>query len=300
MRRLLVCLLLPACVIDIDDVDDTPPIPESLPTEGQTYVVDGIDMPSSAAEATELGLDLDGDDVVDNALGQYLAAVTGALGVDVDERVARSVEAGELLHLLLFAADETGEHLDTGRMFLGADADGDPTNNFTGDAELAILDGAPLADAAFGTVTASSVDLGRGVLTIENVIFAPVRLPLTGARIVGTFDALGNFSGTIAGGIPGPSVELLRERIAIAVANEANEMCDPDAIPCCPGGSRGETYLEVFDENLDCVLEAAEVEDHFILKTFTSPDMDLDGDGIDESLSIAMGVTAVPATFEIP
>ena len=295
MRSISFVVLL---AIGCDGAADTLPIPETLPADGRTYVIDSIEMGGTSSEVTAIGVDLDGDEVGDNAFGQWISALSTQLEVDVDAEIAEALGRGELLHLLMFATDETGAVLDTGRLFLGADTDDDPANNFTGSAELTIRPDSNLDDAAFGVVSTGAVDLARGRLTVENVLFAPIRMPLNGARIIGTFDEDGRFTGRIAGGIA--DIGRLRLEIVEAVAGEANEMCDPGQIPCCPEGSRGEVYVTTFDTDDDCRLDAQEVDSHFLFDLVFSPDLDLDEDREDESISVGFRVTAVPARFDVP
>jgi hypothetical protein len=277
-----------------------PSIPDPLPLEGRTYVIDSIEVGGTAAEAGLIAVDIDGDDRPENAFGTSLSVAESVLDVDLDAEIAAALAGGELLHLLMFASDESGAALDTGRLFLGADTDGEPANNFTGDADLAIRGDSSLDDAAFGSITQRQVDLEGGAITVENVLFAPIRMPLIGARIAGTFDELGGFTGTIAGGIDAPDLDRLRLGIAAAIAAEANAMCDPDQIPCCPEDSRGEVYMTYLDRDYDCQLAAGEVAANDILRWLTVPDMDLDSDGQADAMSVGFRVTAVPAHFEIP
>lgn len=293
---LLIVLSATACAEPAGDL----PAPEPLPSQGRTYVIDSIEVGGTTSEASAIAVDLDGDERPDNAFGISLSVAESMLDVDLDAEIAAALDRGELLHLLMFATDETGEALDTGRLFLGADTDGDPDNNFTGDAELAVRADSNLDDAAFGEVSGRRVDLGRGRLTVENVLFTQIRLPLTGARITGTFDDLGRFAGKIAGGIAEADLARLRLGIAGAIADEGNAMCDPSQIPCCPEDSRGEVYMTYFDRDRDCQLESEEVAGNDILGWLTIPDMDLDGDGENDAMSVAFRVTAVPARFAIP
>ena len=297
MRLPLLLFLLPACT---SAAVDAPLVPEILPAAGRTYVIDSIEVGGTNAEASAIAVDLDGDDYVDNAFGTSLAVAESVLDVDLDAEITDALSRGELLHLLMFASDETGEHLDTGRLFLGADTDGDPGNNFTGNAELAIRADSKLDDAAFGQVSAHRVELAQGRLTVENVLFAPIRLPLREARIIGTFDELGRFSGTIAGGIDASDLDRLRLEVAGAIAGEGNQMCDPAEIPCCPEGSRGEVYMTYFDGDHDCQLDGSEVAGSDIFDWLLYPDLDLDGDDETDAMSASFHVTAVPARFEIP
>jgi len=297
MTRLALILSL-TCACATETTGPLTP-PDSLPSDGRTFAINSMRVPESAGEAMTFALDLDDDDRLDNLFGQNLALAMQFLDLDANGAIDEAIAGGSLLHLLMLATDDLGEFLDTGRVFLGADTDDDPSNNFDGVSELAIRAGAPMNGAAFGEVRSDGVDLGGGAFEIESVILLPLRLQLESARIVGTFDALGRFEGKLAGAMNGETQRRLRLGFAGVVAADANEICDPSLIPCCPADSRGEDFMNLFDGNDDCVLEVAEVAESSLAHTLVAPDVDTDGDEIDDGLSAGFRITAVPTPFII-
>ena len=65
------------------------------------YVVDSIVLPTTAAQATQLGLDLNDDPLarVDNALGQVLSALAGSANLDPQPTMDDLTHRGEVILL---------------------------------------------------------------------------------------------------------------------------------------------------------------------------------------------------------
>jgi hypothetical protein len=79
--------------------------------------------------------------------------------------------------------------------------------------------------------------------------------------------------------------------------------CDVGGTPpdCgCAPGSTGATLRNLFDKapTQDCVISDPEVTT--VLSGFLTPDIDLDGEGTNNALSIGLGFTAVKGTFTTP
>ena len=51
---------------------------------------------------------------------------------------------------------------------------------------------------------------------------------------------------------------------------------------------------------MDGVITEQELRDNSFIQTLLASDLDLDGDGIRESISLGLGFDCVAATFEIP
>jgi hypothetical protein len=89
--------------------------------------------------------------------------------------------------------------------------------------------------------------------------------------------------------------------------------CEPTAgsmPPCnCVDGSPGERALQLFDEEPDrlgatpdgdCVVTLEEFGANSLIDSLLAPDVDMDDDGIKESMSFGLGFTAVAAEFDAP
>jgi hypothetical protein len=78
----------------------------------------------------------------------------------------------------------------------------------------------------------------------------------------------------------------------------------------CEDGSAGASVLTFFDTDGDCLIPVAELmENSLIEATLRNPDLDLldatgafnpNDDGVPDSLSLAIGFTAVGGTFPLP
>src|SRR5262245_18069969 len=98
MRAVIVIpLLLAACG---GEVPDTPPPPPVVIGDHFRYVESSIYLSSSVAEARELGLDLDGDTIVDNKFGEVFAALAhNGLGYSLHAIASTAVYRGNLIVL---------------------------------------------------------------------------------------------------------------------------------------------------------------------------------------------------------
>lgn len=276
-------------------------------------------MPVSAAQAQELGLDLDCDPrhYPDNALGQILSSIWSE---DVNADVASMIQEGRLLHLIDVQATSVVDASGVGFTVLhGVDIDGDPADNFSGTEDFAV-DGTRGQGTAAGSIAAQHLSARGGPLPIafglpslEEIYI----LPIEGARIEVEVSG-GGLSGRIGGGIRYEVVRATLIPLFEYLFGElvARECVDADAgrPPCgCAEGELGQTLLDYFDEQPDragtepdgdCVITADELRDSSLLSSLFAPDVDLfdqNGDlnprqdGIEDSLSIGIGLTAVPA-----
>jgi hypothetical protein len=70
----------------------------------------------------------------------------------------------------------------------------------------------------------------------------------------------------------------------------------------CPAGSTGRTVLNLFDTGpVDCTIGVEEVRNTSFIRTLLRSDLDVSPvDGVADSLSVVVRVTAVPASFPAP
>jgi len=151
-----------------------------------------------------------------------------------------------------------------------------------------------------------SVDLGVVPIRLATPELAETYvLELTAARLDGTIDENG-LDVVVAGALTQEAIDtdLLPFIIDILQASVALD-CTAEG---CESGSNGETFLELFDENGDRQVSEEEVRGNSLVQSLLAPDVDLFDDrdlrprcdGIKESLSVGLGVTAVRARFAGP
>lgn len=273
------------------------------------WVVDRVTLATTADEALQLGLNVDCDDQnrPDNQLGQVLAAVYNVESTDLNEEIAAMVDRGRLLHLLTIRArslrDATGVGLTVRH---GLDTDGDPSDNFSG-AERFGVDTARGQGVTSGYIRDGRLSahgfqlpLGLSLPSLDEVVV----LPLEGVHV----DAAilpGILQGRIGGAIPEQAIDaILIPFIHRALVHVVERDC-PDGR--CQAGSFGEILIQVFDTDRDGELELEELRAHDLITSLIRPDVDLFDehgdlnpgvDGIDDSLSIGIGFTAVPAQVQ--
>jgi hypothetical protein len=291
-----------------------------------TYVINDLQVPSSANEATQLGLDIDGNGQPDNALGGLLAALAGQADLDLNGTVNEQVVSGGLVLLANLKAtaltDATGVGL---HVYLGDAATAmpapctDPEDITTCGQHLM---GTGMFDVAedygakvVGTLVGGNFNGGPGNITIELALAdqASVPINLIGARATAGVTDSGMTNGKLGGALRDEDIhnELI-PAVADLIASllESSECDGTPADGCCPADSTGEQVLTFFDDNEDCAVTAAELEaNSLISSTIGNPDLDLfdeNGDfnprqdGTKDSLSLGIGFTAVAGEFTVP
>lgn len=282
------------------------------PTDGgpaarRTYVIDSLSQPQTSGEAAEVGVDLDGDGTVDNQLGQALASLMAATGGDARGDLDEVVARGEVLLLIeARSASFSGDGLAEGRVLLGESPSPMPCAT-----PEDLVCGAHLSGAGtFGVITPAG-PLTEGTLASGRLAFGPgdawiavsllgetALVPIAWAQVRARLGAEELDQGILAGAITDDDVDtaVLPALHAGAAAIVARD-CDGGP---CPSGSEGEAMLGLFDTDDDGDITLEEVRANGLLASLLAPDLDLDGDGTNDALSIGVGFTAVGATFSSP
>jgi hypothetical protein len=310
-------LCLVACGGGGDD-DDTPPI-EGDP---HTYVVDSVTVPTEAANPDPnldpFGFDIDGDGTTDNQLGAILSALVAAGGsgnLDIQGGIDTSVDEGSILLLANVVATSLDNASGAGfSAYLGSGSDPEPCTDptmpttcrqhldgngtFTVDASQQGTVGGQIVGGTF----TNSVP---GTLALQ-ISFqgAPVNLQLVAAKakISGITEAEFGDS-KIGGGVPDENIQNdVIPAVQVQVQDIIERDClDPTADDCgCPSGSTGGTLIGIFDDNGDCAVPIDEFRANSLIMTLLRPDVDTDGDGELDSLSVGVGITGVHGNFTPP
>ncbi|MEO8705638.1 MAG: hypothetical protein ABI867_36745 [Kofleriaceae bacterium] len=293
-------------------VDTTDAAPDaSVGLAAHRYVISSQVIPQTNTQATGLGLDLDGNAVVDNQMGAVLATL-GGMGFDIQQPVTRDVDRGAALVLVDFSSDAAfGASPATFTLYTGANPSPAPCTNGADTVCRRHLAGTATFDVAAtsahdtpligqlmnGTVT--TMGAGGNRLTVQTNLLTgtPITLHLIGARakVVSPADA-GIESGIIAGAIT--TIEMTSTVLpAWQMAFDAALSADcPGAAPTCgcAAGSQGKLMHEVFDTNQNCTITLSEITSNSLVQSLIAPDVEIQGE---QALSIGIGFTAVKATF---
>lgn len=304
MNRVAVLLLasLSGCFFDAEE-----PLP---PLEGDVYqyVVSDLKVPTNNTEARELGLDLNGDDTIDNQLGMVFGTLeTQGLGTASTAREA--LLRGGLIMLLEVQATALDNADDAGvTTFLGDDP---VPNACLDDANLATCGQHLKGTGSFSIdrETASHqargpIDDGRflestGIMPVELAISLAgvIRLDLRGARVELTELTPDGAHGVLAGAIApididGVVIPEATQQIERIVTTECTGTRTATNVCGCKDRSR--LLEDLFDVNRDCHVDVDEVATNSLVQSLLSPDVRVHGTNM---LSFGVGVDFARATF---
>jgi hypothetical protein len=311
-------LALGACGGDDDGDDDGGETVDPAGTN-HTYVVSAIDLPENAQEAMQLGLDIDGkaNDGVDNQLGMVLGSI-GALAPDLDLQtsVDAQVADGGIILLVNMKATDLATARGVG-MFVNLGTNPNPPacmdandmvcgRHLAGGASFDLEAGENSDRYLAGRLDNGNFTGGPGNVTLQIALAdgPAISLPLQRARAtISGLSATGWTSGKIGGAISQDDINSeVIPAIADTVRASFDESCDVGGTPpnCgCVSGETGETLRGLFDKTPnDCNITDAEVM--AVVAGFLTPDIDLNGDGTNDALSLGIGVEAAAATYTPP
>jgi hypothetical protein len=276
------------------------------------YVVNQIEIPTTNEQVRQLGLDLDGDGVVDNRLGTMMAAL-GGQGLDLQRLNNAALARGDLLLLLELQtpsfSDASGAALWTrlGHQPLPAPCI-DPEDftscgqHLTGGASFQIAADSPDDAFVLGKLTGGTFAGGPGKLMLRLLLAsgAPITVNLVSARAsIGALSESSLEKVILAGALTQTEIDTnvipaLQTRYAQLVAQD----CVPASGPpeCgCDAGSMGETVIGLFDTSpKDCTITYQEIRNNTLIQNLLSPDITIDGQPL---VSVGVGASAVEARF---
>jgi hypothetical protein len=284
------------------------------------YVIDSLEIPTTNAEAQQIGLDVDGDGEVDNQLGAIVALLSSN-GADINATVTEQIDRGELIHL----ADLQAQALDNAEssalyVWTGANPVPDPCLGLTdtvcrqhllGSGSFDVTSTAPADAMIFGDVRTWHYSGSRGTVTLEIPLFisdTALTMQLIDARAEVEVSESALLEGRLAGAVTATYLEeeVLPQLVTVLGALVAED-CTGTAPDCCIAGTDGEAVLGYFDTDDSCTVSLAELQDSVLLDSVLAPDVDLldeEGlsgrDGVLDSVSLGVGFTAVRASYEIP
>ena len=229
--------------------------------------------------ARDFARDIDGNGTPDNQLGMLLGTIASFAPQSLDDQLAQAIKSGALL--MLFELDTRKTPGDTAarvRVFLGEDADNSADNNFSGDAKLAIAPSSPMDIELKGKLSAS------GQLVVEGTLLAPfptggalTTLTLERGQLLAQVGGPGLGKGVLTGAIPWTQV---REKIL------------PLFVQALGGAGVDPQILQFLDSDGDGRITVKDLESNFLIGSLLRPDVDLDGDGQADALSMGFGFEA--------
>ena len=296
---------------------------ELLPIRGEheSYVVSRERVPLTNTQARELGLDLNGDDAIDNQLGMVLSTLAAQNFLQSQIRTDGVIDRGGLIQLIDFQRPTEADGDAAAGFSLHVGKDPAPAactdandvvcrRHLDGSAVITLdraSDQPPLyclrGDNGYecrGDRLPMLLGILGTPLQVEAIGFAPTEIELRGARVV--FDDVGDgtLRGRIAGGVTEADLygKLVPEFLQLIEADVRHDCLALDNPPTCGcvQDSAGKTYLAFFDTaTKDCSVSFDELRYNSLIVSLFTPDVRIDGMDV---LSLGVGFEAVPATIQ--
>jgi hypothetical protein len=279
------------------------------------YVVSEVSVPTTNPQAMEIGLDLNGDKVVDNQLGAVLAALSTS-GFKVQDALTKAINEGDIV---LLASIQTSSFSSSGnvgfRVFIGDTATVTPApctsttdtacrHHLDGNGSFTIAASSPTDAEVTGKISGGTFTGGPGDISLKIALGSTdgVQLDLIGARAKATgISATAVDSIIVAGAL---TQDDLNSKVIPEIFKQLGPIvtsdCPTGVLPdCgCTAGSTGKTILSLFDNMpKDCKLVVEEIQNSTLLKSLLAPDVTIDGK---MAISLGVKVKATKATFTVP
>jgi hypothetical protein len=303
----LLCSALPlvACSSDGEVTAEGPKHP---------YVVSEVTVPTTGPQAMELGLDLNGDKIVDNQLGAVLAALSTS-GFKVQDALTTAISEGSIVLLASIQSTSFSSSGGAGfQVFIGDAATVMPTpcasatdttcrRHLDGNGTFTIAASSPTNAEVTGKIAGGTFNGGPGNISLTIALGSAegVRLDLIGARAKATgMSDNGVESVIVAGAL---TQEDLNSKVIPEIFKQLGPIvtsdCTGTGADCgCMNGSTGKTILSLFDNMpKDCKLVVEEIQNSALLKNLLASDVTIDGK---MSISVGVKVKAVKANFTPP
>lgn len=293
------------------------------------FLISEMFLPTTSAEAAANGVDIDGDGDIDNALGTIISLLSTYMEDDLNDSLNQEIAEGSLL-LAMRIRENAPVDGDVAVQILQADLFApDATPVFEGDDDVTIAadtpqdlflcgqwDGGPdlETDPSFVTIAFPLPDVGLLEVTLSKAQIRTVTDPDNPSYSTSAVDAAGMTDVMIGGGLSqdeiygtGGLIEFLGDFLqgmideggstadTIVDIFDGGCLANPD-IPGCADVVAGEGEC---DDTADPpVITITELKCNTLLSSVLKPDVDTDGDGVDDLLSLGLRVAAaVPVTL---
>jgi len=281
------------------------------------YVMDSVNVPTTNAEASsaDFGLDLNGDGGVDNQLGRVLATLKMS-NIDAQAALDEAVATGSII--LLGDMTTTSFDAASGAGFSiyigdapGTDPCTDPLDvttcglHLNGSTTFDIKAGTPTNGTVAGSFAGGTFTGGPGTLNLQIALSSgsPIDIALQDARAkITDITATTITQGVIGGSVLKTDIDSkILPAVADLITPIVTEECAPAGGQCnCTAGGSAETVLGLFDADNNCEVTLAEIQSNAIITSLLAPDIDTDGDDVEDAVSLGASITAVGAVFTKP
>jgi len=299
----MILLLLAAC----GALKPTPPptqTPVPLPVTGVEYyfVTNKLMIPTTQEQAQAFALNIDGDaqQKPDNKFGDLFILLTSAVqGIELQSSLDQAVNAGQVVTLHAVKADDAlNDPSVSWSIFQGQKSQTAP--NFDGSDKFALDSAMPVNSPITGSLTNGHFSGGPGTAQVQMFLMGQlVDVNLIGVRLESDLSAQGCVNGKLGGGV---TTEEFRGKLLPTIADGLNQITKVNK-------TAANTLLQAFDSDKNGTISVQELESNPLLMIAISPDLDLldasgnfnpGQDGVNDSYSVGLGFTCVPATFTAP
>lgn len=311
IRPLLLAAALPFAAVACGGDDGGPVVPEG---EHYQYVASRVLVPATNTQAREYGLDLDGNQTIDNQLGMVLG-ILATMNFDVQGSVDESVADGSII---LLADVQTTDFMNASaaglKILLGDNPMPqpctDPANptiatcgkHLTGTGTFSIAASSPTDALLAGPIVGGTFNGGPGTVSLQISLGADaLQLNLVGARAKASgISADGITSAIVAGALTENDLNTtilpaIQEQLVPTIAADCTDLTNPGAECGCVDGSTGQTLLTLFDiDPKDCMVTVDEIKSNGLIQGALAPDVTIDGM---PALSLGIKLEAKKASF---
>ena len=296
--------------------------PQCSLTEGDRYdyIIDEVILPVNATEALSIGIDLDGDGHIDNKLGQIFGMFPEEDMVSVNSDLADSIQNGTYILLGQMRVsswpddDTMAVQLFPGNTNPTIDATED---NLTGNGFALIASSADRTLYLCGELDNNMLETGPRTMEVPIYLMGDIMLfRLEPARMVSTAPVTDTEwqEMMVGGGLTWDTIEntlipnfvvFLNARttedptssLGDFVLNFVDANCRDD-LPGCENVINGQGDCAPWDNQPTTpVVTATELRCNIVFVNALQPDVDLDGDGVNDVLSVGFQMSAIHITI---
>jgi len=293
------------------------------------FVANAVFVPTSNTQARDYGLDLNGDNTVDNQLGMVLSTLAG-MGFDIQATIDTAVAEGSIILLADFQTKDFSNTTAAGiQVFLGENEmpaacnAGEMYNTMTktgckhhldGSGMFSIAASSPSNAALGGKIVNGTFTGGPGDLSLQIALGGTdaIKLDLIGARAKASMISengigMGTSGGVVFAGavtkddIDNKVIPAIQTQLVPIIARDCTMLSNPPMCGCA-ADSTGKTILGLFDTGNvnpavhDCMVTVDEIKNNSLIVSLLAPDVTINGK---MALSLGIKATAVKGAYTV-